>query len=134
MSANPRAPPRTTPYRLEFRGNSGIDGYGVFCWSSLIPANTTFQLVSFHIRHPSRRHKTVFEHTGCLRHRGCILIFPPNSTGSMLNHSDDPNCILLHKPDRYSVELLVLKPLIKGMELTIDYGSRYTTPKWRPAA
>lgn len=136
MSVSPQeflqARPRTRPYRLEFRGSSGIDGFGVFAYS-FIPAGTTIQLVSFHIRTPSRRHKTTFEHTGCLRHRGCIIIFPPNSTGALLNHDPDPNCVLLHKTDRFHVELLVLKPLVKGIELTINYGDKYSTPKWRPA-
>ena len=119
-------------YRLEFRG-SPLHNIGVFAYSTIIPAGTHIRLVGLHFRHPTRLNKTRYEHTNCLRHRGCIIVFPPQSTGALLNHSDDPNCSLVHSDDRYNVTLYVIRDIVKGIELTINYGSRYNTPTYRPA-
>lgn len=55
----------------------------------------------------------------------CVI--DPRMSGNdakYLNHSCDPNCILVTVPliDRYIVKVLALRPLEAGMEATVNFG------------
>ncbi len=50
--------------------------------------------------------------------------------GGFLNHSNDPNCIIIKKGNRYYIN--TIKDITGGDELTLNYGKWYGGQPWPP--
>ena len=109
---------------------SPVSGRGAFADTDLAK-DELLTVPSQHFRRATRWHRRRYEHTACLRHRGCVLAFTGSSIGCFLNHSTRPNCQLEYSLDRSAVLLRVLRPVKTGSELTIAYGDRYRVGKFR---
>jgi len=49
--------------------------------------------------------------------------------GGFINHSKEPNCVLVRKDKSSESRLMTIKPILKGKELTLKY-EMYEVKKW----
>ena len=121
-------PPPTPIFEFEHR-RSPIHGRGAFTPIELLPGEVIFPTQEHRRGGRNTRYlRRTRYHSSCPRHgRGCSIVFPRTSLGSIANHSADPNCELIHW-NHYHIAFRVLRTIPAGEEITIDYGPAYYDP------
>ena len=101
--------------------------FGINTWKEFVNAGLTDDQIFFLIQH--QRYKVVIDHKSCMygyNLKELIQKCRKDSImccGSLINHSDKPNCKLIRCDDAFLV--IALRDIKKGEELFIDYGSSY---------
>ena len=101
--------------------------FGINTWKRFVNAGLSDDQIFFLIQH--QRYKVVIDHKSCMygyNLKELIKKCGKDSImccGSLINHSDEPNCKLVRCDDSFLV--IPLRDIKKGEELFIDYGSTY---------